>query len=366
MFAHHPTPRLIGMAALVLAPCLWLSACSKTSTAATQVVAKVDGEEISVHQINSVLSRASGVTPANLAKAKQDILAGLVEQQLAINLAVKNKLDRSPNVVQAIEDAKREIIARAAIEQITAALPKPTDEQAQKYYTDNPALFAQRRIFNLQEISLPKALPEMPAVRDKVASAKNMEELVNWLRTQNIKFGANGGTRPAEQIPLEILPKLHEYKDGQTGLLEAKDSVMIVHLVSSKTAAVTEAQALPKIKLFLSNQRNAEEVKKQKDIMKAAAKIEYLGEFAGGEAAFKAKAEADAKAAAAAQTAAQAKAKADEEAIAKAKADEQAAAQAEAEARSKARAESRAQAASKSGVAAPSAVDLEKAIKGLK
>ena len=365
--SFYPTTRRFGALALVLCVGLGLAACGKTKLGAdaTQVAAKVDGEEISVHQINAVLARAQGVTQDNVLKTKQDILLGLVDQQIAINLALKDKLDRTPAVVQAVEEAKREILARAAVSKMTEALPKPTDEEAQAYYAANPALFAQRRIFNLQEIGLPKTTPNMDAVRAKVAATKNMEELVTWLRANNVPFSANGSSRAAEQIPLETLPKLHQFKDGQIGLLEANDTFTIVHLVASRTAAVTQEQALPKIKVFLMNQRSATEIKKQKDILKAAAKVEYLGEFAGGEAAFKAKAEADAKAALANQDQAQAKAKADADALAQQRAADQAAAQAEAEARSKARAEARAQAGNKGATTVPPA-NLEKGLEGLK
>lgn len=363
----HCQPRRWGQLALVLCACAVVASCSKLKpgTDATQVAARVDGEEISVHQINAVLARAQGVTQANLNKAKQDILLSLVDQQIAINLAVKNKLDRSPAVVQAIEEAKRDILARAAVNQLTEALPKPTDDEAKAYYAANPALFSQRRIYSLQELGLPKTTPNMDAVRAKVAAAKSMEELVSWLRASNIPFGANGGSRPAEQIPLEILPQLHQFKDGQIGLLGTNEAFAIMHLVASRTAAVTQEQALPKIKAFLMNQRSSAEVKKQKDLLKAAAKVEYLGEFAGGEAAFKAKAEADAQAALAAQAQAQAKAHSDAQALAQQKAAEQAATQAEAEARSKARANARAQSAGNQGNTNVAPATLEKGIKGL-
>ena len=55
----------------------------------------------------------------------------------------------------ALENARREILARAYVEQITAGEPKPTIEEAKKYYAENPSLFAERRIYNIQEIVLP-------------------------------------------------------------------------------------------------------------------------------------------------------------------------------------------------------------------
>ena len=359
-------PSLTSTLLITAAACLLVAGCSKKDKdkAATQVIASVDGEEISVHQMNTILARAKGVTPETLPKAKQEILAGLVEQQLAVNLALSKKLDRSPEVVTALENAKREILGRAALEQIAAAQPKPTDAEAEKYFNDHPALFAERRLFNLQEIAIRKNGKDMADLSAYVNSAKSMEEVASWLKSNGIEFSVNGGTRSAEQIPLEVLPKLHTFKDGQIGLIEGKDAYLVMRLVASRSQPVTLEQATPTIKVFLSNQRGAEAVKAEKDLLKAKAKIEYFGEFAGGEAAFKAKAEAEAKANAEAKAQAEAKAKADANAFAQQKAAEQTAAQAEAEARSKARAEARAQ--SGQGGNKPVAIDLEKGLKGLK
>ncbi len=358
------TVRAMALAALLP---LLVVGCNKKDKAATQTVAIVDGEEISVHQINTVLSKVNGVSPESLPKVKREILEGLVEQQLAINLAVSTKLDRSPEVVSAIENAKREIIARAALENIRNAQPKPTDDEVKSYFTAHPELFTQRRVFNLQEIALDKAAPNMAEIRAKVSVAKTMEEVAEWLTQQNVGYKPSAGARAAEQIPLEVLPKLHQFKDGQIGLIEGNDANFIVRVVASKSVPITEAQAQPRIKVFLANQRGAEAIKREKDAMKAKAKVEYLGEFAGGEAVFKADSEAKTKAAAEAKVAAEAKAKADAEAIAKQKADDQARVQAEAEARSVARAEARTSSSKASEpVVNPANINLEKGIKGLK
>lgn len=355
-----------AMALAALLPLL-LIGCGKKEKTATQTVAIVDGEEISVHQINTVLSKVSGLSPDSLPKVKREILDGLVEQQLAINLATSTKLDRSPEVVSAIENAKREIIARAALEHIRNAQPKPTDDEIKAYFTAHPELFTQRRVFNLQEIALDKATPNMAEVRNRVTAAKTMEEVAEWLTQQNISYKPSAGARAAEQIPLEVLPKLHEFKDGQMGLIEGNEANFIVRVVASKSMPITEAQAQPRIKVFLVNQRGAEAIKREKVAMKSKAKVEYLGEFAGGEAAFKVEAEAKAKAAAEAKVSAEAKAKADAESLTKQKADDQARVQAEAEARSKARSEARTSSRKASEPSVnPANINLENGIKGLK
>lgn len=363
-FMHSKIVRALALAALLP---LLVVGCSKKDKAATQTVAIVDGQEISVHQINTVLSKVNGVSPESLPKVKREILEGLVEQQLAINLATSTKLDRSPEVVSAIENAKREIIARAAMEHIRNAQPKPTDDEVKAYFTAHPELFSERRVFNLQEIAFDKASPKMADIRSKVATAKTMEEMADWLTQQSIGYKPSAGARAAEQIPLEVLPKLHQFKDGQIGLIEGNEATFIIKVVASKSVPITEAQAEPRIKVFLANQRGAEAIKREKVAMKAKAKVEYLGEFVGGEAAFKAEAEAKAQAAAEAKVAAEAKAKAEAEAIAQQRADDQARSQAEAEARSTARAEARTSNAKASQAGAnPANINLEKGIKGLK
>ena len=126
--------------------------CGKSDDkkAATQVAAKVNSDEITVHQINNVLARAPNVTPEVAERAKREILDKLIDQQLAQQQAIEKKLDRSPNVLQVLEAAKTEILARAYLEQIAAAQPKPTPEEAKKYYAEHPELFARRRVFNLE------------------------------------------------------------------------------------------------------------------------------------------------------------------------------------------------------------------------
>lgn len=248
----------------------------------TQVVAKVDSEEISVHQINAVLAKTNGIPPEHLGQAKWDILNKLIDQQLAVNQAIEKRLDRKPEVVMAIEGAKREILARALLQELAGAQVKPTADDVRAYYAAHPELFEQRKIYKIQELLLAKNEELLPALQSKVSASKNLEEVANWLKGQNIAFKADGGVRAAEQLPLDLLPKVHALKDGQMILLPSAEGIAIIRVVGSETKAVTESQAAPRIQAFLSNQRTTEAAQREMKALKEKAKIEYLGEFAGG------------------------------------------------------------------------------------
>lgn len=269
---------------LLLSAALGLAACGnkEAEKPATQIAAKVNSGEISVHQINYVLTRAGAGanTPEKAAKIRREILDRLVDQELAVEKAVEKKLDRSPDVLMAIESARREILARAYIEQITAALAKPTAEEAKQYYSEHPQLFAERRIYNIQEIVLPASAGVTNELREMLNAGKSMEDIANWLKGKDIKFAGGSATRPAEQIPLELLPKIHPLKVGQGLLIEGPQSITLMRLAAAQSVPISEDIALPRIQQFLGNQRAGEAAKQEFKALKAKAQITYMGDFA--------------------------------------------------------------------------------------
>jgi len=272
---------------LALGLALSVSGCGKDDKkAATQVAAKVNSSEISVHQVNFVLAR-SGVanpTPEQAAQLRKAALERLIDQQLAVDEAVEKKLDRQPDVVMALDMARREVLARAYLEQINAAQPKPTEDEAKKYYAEHPALFAERRIFNVQELIVPAASGALAAVKEQVAARKPIEDIANFLKSRNVQFNAGAAQRTAEQIPLEVLPRIHALKDGEMTIIESPQAFTVVRVAASASQPVTETQAIPRIQQFLANQRGSEAAGKDVKRLRDKAKIAYEGDFASGAA----------------------------------------------------------------------------------
>jgi EpsD family peptidyl-prolyl cis-trans isomerase len=297
MFAHTAKKILPSLiCALVIAAPLTGCNDDKSGSKATQVAAKVNGAEISVHQINAVLSKANGVTNENAAQARKEILDRLIDQQIAVEQAVAKKLDRNPDVLLNIEAARRDILARAYLEQVAAAQPKAADDEIAKYYEDHPDLFARRRVYNLQELAIQKNGTSLDELKTMVSAGKSMEEIAGWLKSKNIPARGNAGARAAEQLPLELLPKLAQMKDGQTALIDGPQQAFIMRVLASQSAPVDEATAKPRIQQFLQNQRSTKAVNEEMKKLKDAAKIELVGDFAKPAEAPAAKVEAPAAA----------------------------------------------------------------------
>lgn len=271
-----------------------LAACSKgeDKKAATQIAAKVNKSEISVHQINQALSRAGNIPPEQVKAATRQALDRLIDQELFVQQAHEKKLDRDPRVMQALEAARREILARAYADQVMANASKPGSDEIHTFYTGHPELFADRRIYNLEELAVRAKAEQLPALQQAIARSKSFAEVAAWLKEQNIPFAANAGLRPAEQLPLELLPHYHAMKDGQVILIGGPNGAIVAHLLGSQASPRSEKDATPFIEQFLQNRKRAELAAAEVKALKAKAKIEYQGDFGPPEAAGEAAASA--------------------------------------------------------------------------
>ena len=274
--------RALVLSAVVLAVLLAGCGDKKKEKPATQTAAKVNKEEITVHQINFVLQQQRGLAPEQAASASKQVLERLVDQELSMQKAQDQKLDRDPRVVQQLEAARREIIARAYVEKIAAGAPKPSPAEIKVYYDAHPALFKERRVYSLQELAIQAKPEQIPALRDKLAAAKDIGEFVSYLKAGEFKFGANQAVRAAEQLPLASLEKFAQMKDGQTIFNVTPTGAQVVVVAGARSQPVDEAAATPAIEQFLLNERKRKVVEDDLKALRGASKIEYVGEYAKG------------------------------------------------------------------------------------
>ncbi|MFN3861667.1 MAG: EpsD family peptidyl-prolyl cis-trans isomerase [Roseateles sp.] len=272
-------PRASLIAAVAVAALLTACGGGKGEKA-SQTAAKVNKEEITVHQINFVLQRQPNLKPEQAEAASRQVLERLIDQELAVQKAQEQKLDRDPRVVQQIEAAKREIIARAFVERVGEGAAKPTNEEIAKYYADKPALFKDRRIYSLQELQIEAKPEQVPMLREKLAAAKTLSEFVEYLKANDIRFAGNQAVRAAEQLPLASLDSIARMKDGESIVTQTPNGMTVLTLVGSRSQPVDEARARPAIEAFLLNQRKAELVQKELKALRESSKIEYVGKFA--------------------------------------------------------------------------------------
>ncbi len=277
--------RNVPLRGLVLAvvSVMTLTSCGDKgkNEAASQVVAKVNNGEITVHQLNFALQRTNISSPEEMKPASRQILDRLIDQELLVQAAMGQKLDRDPRVAQAMEAAKRDVLARAYLERLAAgAAHKPGEQDIASYYDEHPELFSERRIYNLREIVVRDGPEIAEKVRAQLTKSTNLEALQMSLRAENLGFAANSFVKPAEQLPLDALPRLHAMKDGEIKLSTSKQEVVVLQLVDSRSEPIDRVKARPMIEQFLANRQRNEVAKLEIKHLRDQAKLQLLGEFA--------------------------------------------------------------------------------------
>ncbi len=257
-----------------LAGCDW-----KKEKISTQAAARVNDEEITVHQINHVLEQQRGLPPEQAASASRQVLAKLIDQELALQEARNQKLDRDPKVVRQLDAARREIIARAYVERVGASVSPPAPDEVRKYYDANPALFKERKIYTFEELTIEAKPDQIEALKAARQSAKTSAAFIDHLKAQGYKHVARQAVTPAERVPLAQLSTIAKMDDGHVTYSVFPQGLVVLTLISSREQPVAEEQARPAIEQFLLNERRQKTIESDIAALRSAAKIEYVGEF---------------------------------------------------------------------------------------
>jgi EpsD family peptidyl-prolyl cis-trans isomerase len=236
-----------------------------------QPVAKVNGTEISIREVR-------GVAPATAAQALEKV----IDRELLVQKALAAKLDRDPHVVQAIDNARRQLLAQAYLERTASAAGGSTKDEVRAFYDENPALFSQRRAYRMRELVVSAPAEMIDVLRAETARARELEEVAAWLRARNAKFSVDVLTQPAEQLPLAFLPQLARMKPGEIAVFPTPLGASVIQLVHAEDAPLTEQQAAPLIEQFLAGRKRLETAAAEVKRLREVATIEYLGEFKRG------------------------------------------------------------------------------------
>jgi EpsD family peptidyl-prolyl cis-trans isomerase len=257
-------------ALLILMLALAAAGCERAAAdrAQSQLVARVNGVEISAREL-----RAAGA--ANLAQAVEKV----IDRELLVQKALESGLERDPQIAAAIDNARREVLAQAYVERAARARAAPSPEEVHAFYAENPALFAERRIYRTRELAV-SANPEMiDVLRAQVASAADLDEVAAWLKSRNARYSIATQSQPAEEIPLAFLPQLARMSPGELAVFATSLGASVIQLVYSQSAPLAYEQASPLIESFLAGRRRLAVAQDEVKRLRETARIEYVAQF---------------------------------------------------------------------------------------
>ena len=179
----------VRIAALALAGTgiLALSACGNSGKLPDgQVVATVNGKDVTIHELNTEIGLIPNQGDDSLRKLVESVaLARVIERKMLVQEATKRKLDQNPQFLLAKQRINETLLVQALqgdVQQKVTATPR---ENAQKFVAQNPQVFADRKIFTLDQIQFlrPANIDELP-----LKEAKTMGDVEKILVGANIEY----------------------------------------------------------------------------------------------------------------------------------------------------------------------------------
>ncbi len=249
-----------------------VTACGKGEEKASQSIVRVNSDEITVLQLNNELQRAN-VQAGQQDEAGRQIVKALVDRQILAQAAHKDKLDRNPRVMQAIESAKTQILAQAYLENKLANLPKPTGPEVDAYRSAHTDIFANRKVYIMDELAF---APEGKDIQAVSGSAKTLDDVIHWLDANQIKHARAQASHASETLPPELLAKFGKMVDGDIIFINANGHTVAGRMLEIKDQPISEKDSIPLIERILQEQKRKLAAEDEMTRLRTAAKINYI------------------------------------------------------------------------------------------
>jgi len=166
---------------------LALAGCDKAAKAPEgQVVATIDGKDVTVHEMNAEIA-SLGAQAQNAPKPLVEAVAlgRVVERKMLAEEARKKELDKTPQFLLAKTRTEEGLLVQALQGSIQQGVTQSAREAAQKFISDNPVMFGDRKLLTLDQIQFlrPANIDQLP-----LKDAKTMAEVERVLIDANIEY----------------------------------------------------------------------------------------------------------------------------------------------------------------------------------
>ncbi len=234
-----------------------LAGCGSSDAPSGQVAATVDREEITVSQVGSELA-ALGV-PQDQANPDlaNSALDAAINRKILANEARERGLDKTPNGALAIERAQEAALVDMLRRELQGQSPRPSDDEARQFISDNPGMFANRFVTVVEQIVVPQINRQL---LQQMAPINTLEGIRALLDRNNVQYQTTMGSVDSLTVAPNVARQLVDLGVGEVYVLPQGDGARINAIVSKKTYPIAGEQAINLAREMLSQQRSQGQV----------------------------------------------------------------------------------------------------------
>lgn len=150
------------------------------------------------------------------------------------------------------------LLANLYVNVLAHEKPPASENEIATFYQENPALFADRRVYTVAEIFIASATDSArEIVTAHIASHNGIDQLAEKLKSAKIEIRFEKITRAAEMMPMDMLNLLHNMAIGRPYENKTTNvaAISVLAIESSESAPLSLPEVTDKIRHFLLSQR---------------------------------------------------------------------------------------------------------------
>jgi EpsD family peptidyl-prolyl cis-trans isomerase len=264
--------RLINVA--LAAACL--ASCNKEATG--QVAAVVNGEEITLQEINAELGNMAVAEGVEKQAIQQAALQRIIERRLLAQVASNEGMDKSADFLLRQRQLRDALLVQLLGQKADRALAVPDQQAIDRYIASNPASFQSRKIYTVDRIDFP--MPANPQQLTALQADHSMEAVASRLEGLGIKFRRGEAQMDSAQLGQERLQRILSLPDGEPFVIPENGVVTVAIITGEQEAPVSAEDARPIAVQGIRNQQLRDTLQQRLKQAKAEAEITYQEEFA--------------------------------------------------------------------------------------
>ncbi len=199
----------------VVAAGLLLTACHKEPKG--QILAIVNGEEISMQELNAELQGARIPDNADRDKIRKEVLQRLIDRKLIVQKAREQGLDKTPEFVAQQRRLEENLLVSLLGQKIAATVPMPDDRDITQYIADNPSQFSGRQRLLLDQIQF--AAPKDPKQLLMLRDAHSLDDVAAGVQKLGLAMSRGKGVIDTGRLDPQMVKIIDKLPPGEPFVL---------------------------------------------------------------------------------------------------------------------------------------------------
>lgn len=194
---------------------LLVSGCHKEPKG--QILAIVNGEEISLQELNAELQGTNIPDSVDREKLRKQVLQRLIDRKLIVQKAREQGLDKTPEYVTQQRRLEENLLVTMLGQKIASTVPMPDDRDITQYIADNPTQFTGRQRLLLDQIQF--AAPKDPKQLLTLRDAHTLEALAAGVQKLGLGMSRGKGVIDTGRLDPALVKVIDKLPPGEPFVL---------------------------------------------------------------------------------------------------------------------------------------------------